>query len=149
VLYSRAPKTRKTVLLLCNADGIEKTSHTIANHSWDVTSFHLCGSEFTEPLPRSWFHTPVVPMLRPCITAISVTRPFWNGSNTSYCSLIEGILSEDPNGVSPYIPFRRLCFHLQVVLFVFYGVYFPSAPTDPRTARPSSSLLNVPVGPNV
>jgi hypothetical protein len=41
----------------------QKTSHVIAKYCCSVTSLRLRGSVFTEPLPRSGLHTPVVPLL--------------------------------------------------------------------------------------
>jgi hypothetical protein len=49
-------------------DNTENTSHVIAKHCWGVMSLHLRGSVFTEPLPRSGLHNPVVPLLPACIT---------------------------------------------------------------------------------
>jgi hypothetical protein len=69
VLYSRGTENAENiVLLLRGADNTENTSHVIAKHFWSVTSLRLRGSVFTEPLPRSGLHNPVVPLLRACIT---------------------------------------------------------------------------------
>jgi hypothetical protein len=53
-----------TVLLLRSADHTENTNHVIAKHCWDVTLLRLRGSVYTEPLPRSGLHNPVVSLLR-------------------------------------------------------------------------------------
>jgi hypothetical protein len=64
ILYSRGTdKAENTVVLLRRADHTVNTGHVIAKHCWDVTSLHLRGNVFTEPL-----HNPVVPLLRVCIT---------------------------------------------------------------------------------
>jgi hypothetical protein len=69
MLYSRGTdNAENTVLLLRSTDHTENTSHMIAKHCWGVTSLRLRGSVFTEPLPRSGLHNPVVPLLRACIT---------------------------------------------------------------------------------
>jgi hypothetical protein len=54
VLYSRG------------TDIAENTNHVITKHCWVVTSLRLRGSVFTEPLPRSGLHNPVVPLLSAC-----------------------------------------------------------------------------------
>jgi hypothetical protein len=56
------------ILLLRNAENTENTSHVIAKHCWVVKLLRLSGSVFTEPLSRSGFHNPFVPLLRACIT---------------------------------------------------------------------------------
>jgi hypothetical protein len=85
VLYSRGTdNAENTVLLLRSADYTENTSHMIAKHCWSVKSLGLRGSEFTEPLPRSGLHDPVVPFLRACyclVTTVSVAQPFLHGVN--------------------------------------------------------------------
>jgi hypothetical protein len=68
VLYSHGTdNAENTVLLSCSADHTENTSHMIAKDCWDVTSLRLCGSVFTELLPRSGLHNPVVPLLVPVL----------------------------------------------------------------------------------
>jgi hypothetical protein len=67
VLYRRGTDNAENTVLLRSADHTENTSHVIAKHCWVVTSLHLRGSVFTEPLPRSELHNPIVPLLRACI----------------------------------------------------------------------------------
>jgi hypothetical protein len=55
----RTDNAGNTVLLLCSVDHTENISHMIAKHCWGVTSLHLRGSVFTEPLPRSRLHNPL------------------------------------------------------------------------------------------
>jgi hypothetical protein len=69
VLYSRGTdNAENTVLLLRSADHTENTSHVIAKYCWVVTSLRLLRSVFTQPMPRSGLHNPVVPLLPACIT---------------------------------------------------------------------------------
>jgi hypothetical protein len=42
----------------------KNTSHMITKHCWVVSSLHLHGSVFTEPLPRSWLHNPIPLLVR-------------------------------------------------------------------------------------
>jgi hypothetical protein len=75
VLHNRGTdNTENTVLLLRSAEQTENTSHVIAKHCWDVTSLRLRGSVFTEPLPRSGLHNPVVPLLHVCIAGCLSSR---------------------------------------------------------------------------
>jgi hypothetical protein len=71
---SAARTTHKTVLLLRSADHTQNTSHVITKLCWNVTSLRLRGIVFTESLPRSGLHNPVVPLLRACIAWRLSTR---------------------------------------------------------------------------
>jgi hypothetical protein len=70
VLYSHGTDNAvNAVILLRNVDYTENTNHVGATkHCWVVTSLCLRESVFTEPLPKSGLHNPVVPLLLACIT---------------------------------------------------------------------------------
>jgi predicted membrane-bound mannosyltransferase len=81
MLYSRdTDNTENTVLLLRSAAPGENTGHMITKYCWSVTSLRLLGSVFTELLPRSELHNPVVPLLLEA--AVSVAQTFLHGANT-------------------------------------------------------------------
>jgi hypothetical protein len=62
--YTTAARTtQKTQFYCCVAQTTQKTSHVVCKYCWSVTSLRLRGSVFTEPLPRSALHNPVVPLL--------------------------------------------------------------------------------------
>jgi hypothetical protein len=62
--YTAAARTmQKTQFYCCTAQTTQKTSHVTAKYCWSVTPLRLCGSVFTESLPRSWLHNPIVPLL--------------------------------------------------------------------------------------
>jgi hypothetical protein len=60
---AEARSAQKTQFYCCVAQTTQKISHVIAEYFWCVTSLHLCGSVFTEPVPRSGLHNPVVLLL--------------------------------------------------------------------------------------
>jgi hypothetical protein len=84
VLYScSTDNTEDTVILLRSANHTINTSHMIAKNCWDVTSLHLRGNVYTEPLPRSRLHNSVVPLLvRVLEMAVPVAQSFLHGANT-------------------------------------------------------------------
>jgi hypothetical protein len=84
VSYSRGTdNAENTVPLLHSADHTENTSHMITKHCWDVTSLCVRGSVFTEQVPRSRLHNPVVPLFVHVLeTAGYVAQPFLHGAST-------------------------------------------------------------------
>jgi hypothetical protein len=64
VLYSYSCGTDNTenTVHYSVVQATQKTSHVIAKYYWSVTSLHLLGGVFTEPLVRSGLHNPVVPL---------------------------------------------------------------------------------------